>query len=108
MAELVNCREELGAPNLGSLVTHIGLVGAGNSSELTDSVVLGQTQGSIHFQLSLAKPVEPDVVVTTLHHGLRFHHVLHGGVQRTKNISSWSILRACQLHLDRIMDILSD
>ena len=76
VAELMNCSEEPGSPDLRPLVAHIGLVGAGKPSELTDPVVVGQTQRLIHLQLSLAYPVEPDIVVSTLHHGLRFHHVL--------------------------------
>ena len=76
VAELMNCSEEPRAPDLSSLLTHVGLVDAGKSSELTDPVVVGQTQRLIHLQLSLAYPVQPDIVVTTLHHGLGFHHVL--------------------------------
>ena len=75
-AELVDCPQQPGPPDLSSLVTHIGLVGAGKSSELTDPVVVGKSQRLVHLQLSLAYPVEPDVVVAALHHGLRFHHVL--------------------------------
>ena len=76
LAKLVDCSDQPGAPDLCPLVTHIGPGSAGVSSELTDPVVMGQTQSLVHLQLSLANPVEPDVVVATLHHGLRFHHVL--------------------------------
>lgn len=76
VAKLVDCSDQSGAPDQSSLVTHIWPVGAGISSELTDPVVMGQTQRLVHLQLSLANPVQPDVVVAALHHGLRLHHVL--------------------------------
>ena len=80
VAKLVDCSDQPGAPALRSLVTHIGPGGAGESSELTDPVVVGHPQGLIDFHLSLAYPVQPDVVVTALHHGLGLHHVLCGRV----------------------------
>ena len=38
--------------------------------------MVGQSQCLIDFELSLAQPVQPDVVVPALHHVLRLDHVL--------------------------------
>ena len=61
---------------LSPLVDHRLFLGAGESSELADPVVVRETQPGLHLQLAAAKLVLPDVVVPHLHHVLRLHHEL--------------------------------
>ena len=75
-AGLTHRGEESGGPVESSLVSDGWVGGAGVPSVLTDPVVMGQSQCLIDFELSLAQPVQPDVVVPALHHVLRLDHVL--------------------------------